>query len=77
MKVHEFVRLNKCILNIMQENGIKLTDYRYSDLFDDYIRMKDEGHKITYIVASLSNKYEIAERSIYKIMERMRKECKI
>jgi Mor family transcriptional regulator len=37
--------------------------------------MYNTGYKVVYIVSVLSSKYRISEREIYKIINRMKKNC--
>lgn len=38
--------------------------------------MRDTGNKMTYIVAMLSDKYDVSERQVYSIIDRLGKDCK-
>ena len=77
MKAHELVKLNGLAMKMMSMNGINLNDYRFVQLFEDYSNMKKNGDKITYIVSVLSKKNNIGERTIYRIVDRFERDCKI
>ena len=74
MKVYEFLNFNKELLLKIHKSGLKLDDYRYVDLYTEYLSLKNEGDKVTYIVNHLSEKFVISERQVYSIVNRMQKE---
>lgn len=55
MKVIDILKLNKGLLNILQEVGIKVEDVKYIELYNDYQFMIESGEKVSYIVAILSS----------------------
>ena len=77
MKVYEFLSLHKDFLKMLQKFGISLDDGKWVELYHEYKKMKDMDHKMVYIVAFLSEKYEICERKVYKIIKSMEKECRV
>lgn len=76
MKVFELVNFNRELLKRLQEAGIRLDDARYIDLYSDYVSMIGHGEKVVYIVAVLSEKYEVSERKIYDLVKRFQSDCK-
>lgn len=76
MTVFEILKFNKELLHRLFETGIKSNDFMYVDLYSDYVRMRKNGDKVTYIVAVLSMKYMISERKVYTIIGRLGKDCK-
>ena len=56
MKVIEILNFNRELLKRLQASGIRLEDARYIDLYSDYTRMLDQGEKVSYVVAVLSEK---------------------
>lgn len=73
MKVADLVNLCGEILKLLSKYDIKVSDYKYTDLFPEYASMAEKGYKVSYIVAILSEKYEISEASVYRILRRFRK----
>lgn len=45
-------------------------------MYDDYVRMHDDGEKTTYIVSVLAGKYNISERTVYNAISRLGRDCK-
>lgn len=74
MKVYELLSFNKELLLKIHIAGLKIDDYKYVDLYADYLHLKDRGEKVTYIVTHLSYKYGISERKVYNIVSRMQDE---
>lgn len=74
MKVYELLSFNKELLLKIHIAGLKVDDYKYVDLYADYLQLKGEGEKVTYIVTHLSYKYAISERQVYSIVRRMENE---
>ena len=75
MRVKELIKIGKDVMKMLHENGIKIEDYKYLPLIDEFEVMKDMGHKTTYIIAYLSEKYGICERKVYKIIGKMVIDC--
>lgn len=76
MTVFDILNFNRELLLRLSKIGIKATDYIYVDLYKDYLQMYKEGNKKTYIVAVLSEKYNVSERHVYSIIDRFSKDCK-
>ena len=76
MKVIEILNFNKELLNRIHIVGIRLSDYQYIDLYNEYRTLQTQGEKITYIVAVLSEKYSISERKVYDLVKRFNSNCK-
>lgn len=77
MKVCEILFLNRELLKWLHDFGIESNDYKWVPLYQEYLKMKSEGDKVTYIVAVLSRKYNVCERKVYKIIQKMEKDCQI
>ena len=77
MKVYEFLSLHKDFLKMLHSFGISFDDCKWVELYHEYKKLKDMDHKVVYIVAFLSEKYEICERKVYKIIKSMERDCMI
>ncbi|KAA6336881.1 hypothetical protein EZS27_014992 [termite gut metagenome] len=75
MKVFEILSFNKELLKRLSTTGVKVTDYAYVDLYNDYLKMRNAGEKMTYIVAVLSDKYAVSERQVYCVIDRLGRDC--
>ena len=63
MKAYELLILNKSLLQMMGDASLDVGDVKY-------IPVSKEGHKKTYIMQYLSDEYNIAERTIYRIIDK-------
>lgn len=77
MKVIELLKLNRELLTVCRSAGIRLDDVRYIELYNEYSRLLAEGEKITYIVAALSDKYGVCERTVYDLIRLLKAECNL
>jgi hypothetical protein len=80
MKVIEILNFNRELLKRLQAAGIRLEDARYIDLYADYTRLLDQGEKVSYAVAVLSEKYSVSERGLClgeTIPERLQDACSV
>lgn len=55
--------------------GVTATDIRLVDLYTDYLSMRREGLKVTYIVATLAERYHVCERKVYALVKRYGSDC--
>lgn len=76
MKMIEILNFNRELLKRLHEVGIRLEDARHIDLYTDYIHLLNQGEKVSYVVAMLSEKYLVSERKIYTLIKRFQSDCK-
>lgn len=76
MKVIELLNFNRELLKKLQVAGIRLEDTMYIDLYADYTGLLNQGEKVSYIVAVLSEKYSVSERKVYILIKRFQSDCK-
>lgn len=75
MKVIEILKLNRELLKICRDVGIRLDDVLYIELYNDYNKLLAEGEKVSYIVAVLAERYAVSERKVYDLLKRLRADC--
>lgn len=75
MKIIDILLINRELIERLHRFGISADDCKYVNLYQEFETMKDSGEKVTYIVASLSEKYGISERKIYKIVRKLSSQC--
>lgn len=76
MKVIEIINFNRELLKKLQEAGVRLEDVQYVELYSEYMYRTSQGEKVSYVVAVLSEKYSVSERTIYALVKRFRSDCK-
>lgn len=77
MKAIDILQTAESICTILAKNNIEAKDVRYIDLYRDWVRMKNEGHKYSFIVYYLSQQYDVSERSINRIVHRLEKDIEL
>lgn len=77
MKVIELLKIDHKVLQMLQECCIRIGDIRYISLYEDFMKIVNEGGKATYAVAVLSEKYHISERQVYYLLRKFSRECNI
>lgn len=76
MEAIEIVKISRSLLETMSRIGIKTTDHRHVELFDEYAKMRKSGLKVSYIEAVLSEKYRLSPRTISRIVIRLKRHVK-
>ena len=64
MNAYELLILNRNILQVMDGVSLDVGDVKYIPVYQEYM------HKKTYIMQYLSDEYNIAERTIYRIIDK-------
>lgn len=77
MKIVELVKISKESMKLMSDFDIKTSDWRFLDLYEKYQEMKSRKEKFRYIIAILSEKYNISESSVKRIIKRFSNEVKM
>lgn len=77
MKVIEILKLNRELLNICRDVGIRMDDVQYIELYNDYNRLLAAGEKVSYIVAVLAERYAVSERKVYALIKRLSADCNL
>lgn len=81
MTTYELLKANENLISMMQQlmhqYGVTVSDIRYLEMYKEYIRMVDEGHKITYIIAYLSDEYKISNSTVYRVIDKFSSDVKV
>ena len=73
MTRYEFIKSAESLLKICDEAGIDPKEARYLAVYEDWNRLTREGHKKVWILAYLSQQYNISEATIKRVARKMRK----
>lgn len=73
MTTFELLKSNENLLRLIVENRITLTDVAHLQIFAQYEKMKEAGHKVSYIMIHLADKYGMTDRGVYKVIRRLSK----
>ena len=64
------------MLKTMSECGIKVEDYLYADMYQEYVEMRSRGEKYWYVVSYLADRYKLSESKAIRIIRRLSKEVR-
>ena len=71
MKIVELVKISKETLKMMSNSGIRTEDWKHLEMFDEFQSMRLNKDKFRYILAFLSEKYNMSESSVKRIVKRL------
>ena len=57
--------------------GIRPDDVQYIELYNEYNKLHTNGEKVSYIVATLSLRYDISERKVDDLIKRFKTDCNL
>ena len=73
ISVYEALRENCELLARLARTGVAIEDIKHLALYEDFERLKNDGLKVTYIVAHLCDQYEMSEPTVWRIVRKFRK----
>lgn len=69
----ELIEFNKELFQKLKQSGVRLDDYKYCDLYRDYVDLsRTEGNR-KVIILTLAQRYGITDRQVYNIIRHMEK----
>lgn len=71
MRRIDLVEFNKELLQRLKEAGIRLEDYKYCDLYRDYLKLSETMGSRKEVILSLAQKHGISDRQVYNILNRL------
>lgn len=75
MRLAEFVKINGKAMKMMSNFGIRINDYQYTEMYEDYVNILKNNEKKEYIYTVLSEKYKIPRRTLLRIIKRFSSTC--
>ena len=73
MKRIELIEFNKELLQKLKQTGVKLEDYKYCDLYRDYVDLSQKQSSRKEVILTLAERYGISDRQVYNIVSRLEK----
>lgn len=71
MKVINIVKLSQEAVNFLSAYGIKVEDYKYAQLYDDFYLLRDlKGEKYENAVTTLAKKYQISRSKVIRLLNK-------
>lgn len=77
MKAGELVVLHKELLKVLSENDIKMSDWKYAGLWEEYCKALRKGAKVSALVAEYAIRFDVAETNVWRALKRMRREVDV
>ena len=71
MTQYELLKTAESLLVVLMSNDVDAKDVKYLEMYQEYMRLKKEGHKVGYVVYYLSQQYECSEATVYRVIKRM------
>jgi len=72
MKRAELIEFNKEILQKLKQAGVRMDDYKYCDLYNDYVKMSVTEPNRKVVLLTLAQRYNISDRQVYNIINHMK-----
>ncbi len=69
MTNYELLIMNRSMVEVLLSNHININDVQNLQIYEQFMKMKKQGHKVTYITVFLAHKYGLTDRGIYKIVK--------
>lgn len=77
MTNYELLIMNKSIVEVLLANHININDVQNLLIYEQFVEMKKQGHKVSYITVFLADKYGMTDRGIYKIIKRLSRQVSV
>lgn len=74
MKVIEILKISGDLLKVMSENDVMRDDFRYVEMYDEFVNMRSLGIKYREAIRLLSEDYGISKTTIERAMSRLSRE---
>lgn len=68
----EIIKFNRDLLQNLKNAGIRLDDYKYCDLFEDYLELAQKERNRKVIFLTLAQRYGISDRQVYNIVNHLK-----
>ena len=67
----EIIDFNRELLQRLKQAGVKLDDYKYCDIYRDYVEMSRTERSRKVVFLTLAQRYHISDRQVYNIINHM------
>jgi len=71
MRIIDLVDFNRELLQRMKEAGIRLEDYKYCDLYRDYLKLSEKMKTRKEVILTLAERHHITDRQVYNILKHL------
>lgn len=74
MKAARILLIGRELLKLMSICDLKIDDYKYLEMYSEYVKARNSKVKYSAIIMELSDKYGISESSVKRIIRRFERE---
>lgn len=71
MKRADLIEFNKELLQKLKQAGVKLDDYKYCELYRDYLELSRKEPNRKTVFLTLAQRYGISDRQVYNIVNHL------
>lgn len=71
MKRADLIEFNKELLQKLKHAGVRMDDYKYCDLYRDYVALSRTEPNRKTVFLTLSQRYGISDRQVYNIVNHL------
>jgi len=71
MRIIDLVEFNRELLQRMNEAGIRLEDYKYCDLYRDYLQLSETMKSRKAVILTLAERHCVSDRQVYNILKHL------
>ena len=75
MKVVELLKIGSELLKLMSRHDVLRDDWRWVSLYEEYHNLRSNGVKHVSAINMLSETYHVSERTVERIIKRLKGEC--
>lgn len=68
----DLVEFNKELFQKLKQAGVRLDDYKYCDLYRDYVEMSRTENNRKVVFLTLAQRYNITDRQVYNIINHLK-----
>ena len=69
VSLYSVLKLNLNQLKMMSDFDIPAHYYRYIPMFEDYLQMRAAGEKMAYIIAVLTERYDVSDSTVKRVIK--------
>ena len=77
MKAYEILSLTPNLFKVLSGADIRMDDWKYIDLFREYMKALERGEKVSATITLLAEEYHISEAGVWRIIRRFRRDVSI
>ena len=74
MKAARILLIGRELLKLMSICDLKIDDWKYLDMYSEYVKSRNNKVKYSAIICELAEKYGISESSVKRIIRRFEQE---